>query len=275
MICIIYGPPGKGKTCFLSHIINTYMFDNERNRKMREEIMKKQANGFTHIKTIPQHCGSCNYDLVGKRFRYSNRKCRRINPYKLGFANDLVKTHFNLPYEVIGITEAQKYLNSRMCKGFPDWQSRWYEQHRHNHLDIFLDTQRPGLIDINVRELAHFIEIVNLDIKKDINGKIIALTWTIRHIENNFLYERYIASGKKDNSCYKQMKVTANYNVFECYDSTSCKPKFYQGHFDEDFDYISSDKAEETFNGYIEYLDKYNDELPKDYYKTKTRSEKK
>lgn len=270
MICIIFAPPRTGKTCFLSHVINSYMFDNERNRKMQQEIIKKQINGFDNIKTIPQHCGSCNYDLVGKRFRYSNRKCRRINPYKLGFANDLVKTHFNLPYEVIGITEAQKYLNSRMCKGFPDWQSRWYEQHGHNHLDIYLDTQRPGLIDINIRELAHFIEIFKLDIKHDKNGKILSLTWTIRHIENNFLYERYVASGKKDNSCYKQMTVTANYNVFECYDSYSCEPLFYSGHLEEDFDYDVNNAIPETIEGYVDYLHKYEKELPDNYYKTRS-----
>jgi hypothetical protein len=50
-----------------------------------------------------------------------------------------------------------------MSKAFPDWQSRWYEQHGHNNLDIWLDTQRPMLIDVNIRELSQFVEIVKLD----------------------------------------------------------------------------------------------------------------
>lgn len=270
MICIIFAPPRTGKTCFLTHILNTYMFDNERNYKMQQELRQKQANGFDNIKTIPQHCVSSNYGVTGYKFRYSPRKSRIINPYKLGFKNELVETHFNLPYEVIGITEAQKYLNSRMSRYFPDWQSRWYEQHGHNYIDIFLDTQRPGLIDVNVRELSHFIEIVKLDRKYDKNGKIISLIWTIRHIENNALYERYIASGKKDNTCYEQMIITANYNVFECYESTSCKPKFYEGHFEEDIDYFVSEDTEETLDGYTKYLHKYDDELPDNFYQKRS-----
>ena len=123
------------------------------------------------------------------------------------------------------ITEAQKYLNSRMSMYFPEWQSRWYEQHGHFDLDIYLDTQRPMLIDVNIRELAQFIEIVKLDLKYDDYGKVKSLTWTIRKIDNSSLFDRYMASGKKDKECYTEETVTANYNVFECYDSQNCKPK--------------------------------------------------
>lgn len=266
MICIIFAPPRTGKTCFLTHIANTYMFDHERNYKMQQELKQKQANGFTNIKTIPQHCVSSNYAIIGHKFRYSPRKSRIINPYRLGFYNEFVDTHFLLPYGVFVITEAQKYTNSRMSKYFPDWQSRMYEQHGHNNIDFFLDTQRPGLIDINIRELSHFIEIVKLDKKFDNNGKIIGLKWTIRHIENSSLYEKYISSGKKDISCYEQLIVTANYNVFDCYESTSCKPKFYAGHFNHDIDYVESAKVEESLKGYKDYLRYYDDELPENYY---------
>ena len=104
---------------------------------------------------------------------------------------------------------------------------RWYEQHGHNNLDIYLDTQRPMLIDINIRELAHFIEIVKLDIKKDKRGNVIALKWLVRHIENSALFDKYMSSGKKDSTCFIEEIIVADYNVFECYDSQSCKPKFY------------------------------------------------
>ncbi len=157
-----------------------------------------------------------------------------------------------------------------MSKYFPDWQSRWYEQHGHNNLDIFLDTQRPSLIDVNVRELAHFIEIVKLNKYYDENGNIKALMWTIRHIDNSSLYERYMSSGKKDSSCYEQMEIMADYNVFKCYESTCCKPKFYAGHFDEDFDYLSSIQTEDSLQGYIEYLLNNDDELPDGFYQTRS-----
>lgn len=266
MITIIFAPPRTGKTCFLTHILNSYAFDRERNRNMQKEIMSKQMSGFKNIKTNPIHCVASNYDITFRKYGYSRRQSRRINPYRLGFANKFVKTHFNLPYEVIGITEAQKYLNSRMSMYFPDWQSRWYEQHGHDNLDIYLDTQRPMLIDVNIRELASFIEIVKLKIHTDENGKVDRLTWTIRKIENSSLFDRYMASGKKDKDCYTEETVVADYNVFALYDSQSCKPKFYEGHLEEDFDLVYSKKQEDNFENIVKYLKEVDDELPDEFY---------
>lgn len=256
----------------MTYIARQMAFDRSRNKQMAREIMLKQQNGFKQIKTIPIHCVSANYDMTFKKFRYSPRYSRRINPYRLGFANQFVETHFSLPYECVCITEAQKYLNSRMSMYFPDWQSRWYEQHGHDDIDIYLDTQRPMLIDVNIRELAQFIEIVKLIIKRNEYGKICKLTWVIRHIENSGLFDKYMASGKRDSSCYTEEKITADFNVFDCYDSQSCKPKFYEGHFDEDFDYNQSTPVEQTLEGYMNYLQEFDDELPENYYQTRRKS---
>ena len=214
MITIIFAPPRTGKTCFLTHIANVAAFDKARNTAMRREIGLKRQNGFDGLETVPVHCVSANYDIVMRKFGYSPRLSRRINPYRLGYANDFVQTHFNLPYECICITEAQKYLNSRMSVYFPDWQSRWYEQHGHNDLDIWLDTQRPMLIDVNVRELSQFIEIMGLKFKYDGFGRVRSLTWTIRRIDNSSLFDRYMQSGKKDKDCYVEETVKVTIAVF-------------------------------------------------------------
>ena len=75
-----------------------------------------------------------------------------------------------------------------------------------------------------------------------------------------------MASGKKDKSCYTEDIVTAEYNVFACYNSQSCKPKFYDGHFEHDFDYSPAEPTEETLDGYIRYLQENDDELPARFY---------
>lgn len=265
-ITIVYAPPRTGKTVFLTHVATQLMFNRERNRLMQQEIYNKQQNGFTNIKTIPEHCVSSNYDITGHKFRRTPRYSRRINPYKLGFKNKFVKIHFNLPYEAIFITEAQKYFNSRMSMYYPDWQSRWFEQHGHDNIDIWLDTQRPMLIDVNIRELSQFIEIVKLDVHKDKYGRVQGMTWTIRKIESSSLFDKYMASGKQDKSCYTEETVTADYNVFKCYDSQSCKPKFYDGHMEADFDYEQAEPTEETMQGYIKWLKENDDELPEEFY---------
>ena len=242
---------------------NLVAFDRERNKNMRLDIMQKNATGFNL--SCPPHCVSANFDMTMRQFGYRPRVNRRINPFRLGFANKYVNTHFNYRYESIFITEAQKYLNSRLSLYFPTWQSRWYEQHRHLDLDIWLDTQRPMLIDVNVRDLAQFIEIVDLNIKKDKYDNIVGLVWNIRRISDSSLFDRYIASGKKDSDCYTEETVVADYNVFACYDSQSCKPKFYDGHMEEDIDYQEAKPTEESIKGYIEFLQEFDDEMPENY----------
>ena len=73
MITIIFAPPRTGKTCFMTHCLNQYAFDKQRNKLMTNEIANKNLNGFNL--TIPKHCVSSNYDIT-----FAN----------LGIAQDLV-----------------------------------------------------------------------------------------------------------------------------------------------------------------------------------------
>lgn len=264
MIEIFFGPPGVGKTSCMVACGNSYAFNKNRNRAMQFEVMRKNTNGFNL--TIPRHCVSANFDVIFKKFRYSPRLVRRINPYRLGFKNPFVETHFNLPFEVIMITEAQKYFNSRMSMYYPDWQSRWFEMHRHNDLVIMLDTQRPMLIDVNIRELATFTEVINMDIKYDKHGKFEKIIWKVRRIENSSLFDKYMSSGKTDTTCYVEDEIVSYVNVFTLYDSQSCKPRFYDGHFNEDFDLKYTEPTEESLEGYIKFLKENDDEMPDGFY---------
>lgn len=272
MITIIEAPPRTGKTALMTALAYQYAYDAQRNRAMQLELMQKQASGFTGIQTIPEHCVSANYDMFFRRFRYSPRKTRRINPYRLGFANPYVETHFNLPREVICITEAQMYLNSRRSAFFPDWQSRWYEQHGHNLLDIFLDTQRVGLIDLNVRELARFIEVVLLEILAyDRFRRPCQFAWTLRHIDNLQMFEAYCSSGKRDKDCYTESRFVVDAPIFDFYDSFSCKPKFYAGHEHSDIDYSEAELTEDNFDGYMKWLSSFDDKPPKGFYRKESK----
>jgi len=268
MITIIYGGVGMGKTCFLAHTLNRFAFDKERNTLMRREIESLNSIGFNL--TVPKHCVSANFPLEFRKFGYTRRNSRLINPFHLGFKNEDVKTHFNFPYEVIGITEAQTYFNSRMSLYYPDWQSRFFEEHRHNNLDFYLDCQRSHLIDLNIRELSTFIEIVRLDIKNNEFGSPCKLTWTLRIIENNFLNEKYLNSGKTDKSCYTEQKVVADYNVFSLYDSQLMKPKFYDGRYFKDFDYKQSCITERSLDGFKEFCKSIDGAVPQGFYKKRT-----
>ncbi len=271
MILIIYAPPRYGKTILMTHFANMVCFDRQRTRAMQNEIVIKQASGFEHLKTIPQHCVSANYDMTMRKFGYSPRYNRRINPFRLGFANPHVKTHFNLPYELICVDEAQKYFNSRMALYYPDWQSRYFEEHGHDDLDFIFATQRPMLIDPNIRDLACFLEVVELEVHTNELGKPDKFSWDTRFMKDSSAWDCYMASHKKDKDCYKSLEIRDTQNLYNCYDHQSCKPKFYDGHFKEDFDYntaIPLDGADAE--NYIRYLELHDDEYPKGFYQKRS-----
>ena len=68
---------------------------------------------------------------------------------------------------------------------------------------------------------------------------------------------------------YEEKIITADYNVFACYNSQNCKPKFYDGHLTEDFDLDYSSGLVESIEGYIKYLQESDDELPEEFYQSR------
>lgn len=251
MITIIFGPPRIGKTAFMVHLLNERAFDFQRNSTMRRAIEYKNQNGFNL--SIPQHCVAANFDITFRKQGHIKRQARIIDPKKLGFGGEGRKTHFLLPYETIGIMEGQEFFNSRKFAEFKSWQSNLFEQHGHNHIDLIIDTQRPGLIDVNIRELARFIEIRSLEVNYDKNQWFNNLTWTVREFDNCGLVDEYMRSGKKE-KVYNEIKVVSKQNVLKSYDSWSLEPKFYAGHMNDDFDLEYCKSFGPTKDDYIQYL---------------------
>ena len=81
--------------------------------------------------------------------------------------------------------------------------------------------------------------------------------------------DEYFNSGKKDKSTYTEQTITAKYNIHDNYNSQMCKPKFYDGHIDEDFDTREHEPLTENIEGYIKYLKEADDELPDNFYNAK------
>lgn len=221
MITIICGVPGAGKTALLTHFLNTYAFDKELNNKRKKELAAYEIEPL-------KHCIYSNYNITFKKHNYFNRYAHQINPFRLGFLNEYVQTHYIEPYSIIGITEGQTYFNSRKSKDYPAWQSRWYEAHRHHDLTIYIDVQRAALIDLNIRELSAVVEVQDLKIKYDKNGQIKKIVWTVRFFENYAAYDTYSINGKIDKKYYDEQKIVANYNVFELYRSKELRYRFYE-----------------------------------------------
>jgi len=270
MIYVICGHPGIGKTAFLTHVLVQAMFDRKRYLAMKKAIEAKHDGDFA--RTIPQHPVYANYYINGRKYLYRPRTSHALKPFHLGFCDDTnkeIEMHHLPPFAVVGITEGQKYLNSRKSAKYPDWQSRWYEAHRHNNYDIYIDIQRFDLVDLNIRELAQFIEIQGIEHLTK-RGKTM-IRWTIRRFETAREMERYMSSGKKDTTTYTEEKVKADYNVHDCYDSQMCEPQFYKGHLDNDYNTAKNLPPPHTKKEYADYHAIQDDDCPPMFYGTKSK----
>ena len=167
MIHIIFGFPGAGKTGYEVGQAVPYLNNSDECLTLlsntEEQVNRLRcANGFDL--SMPKHAPIyTNFDL-----RVDNGReivsAYYIDGFHLGFENPDVDIMPVYPGSKIFLSEAQRYYNSRN-KGLPDWVSRFYEEHRHFGLDIYLDCQRPQLIDANIREIAEeFIEVIKTEV---------------------------------------------------------------------------------------------------------------
>ena len=167
MITIVFGLPGAGKTAYMVGQAVPYLNNSD-------ECLTLQADTEMEVNAMICNNG-CSLSLPKHAPVYTNFNlsvdsgCEVVGAYyidgfHLGFENPDVDIMPVYPGSKIFLSEAQRYYNSRN-KGFPDWVSRFYEEHRHFGLDIYLDCQRPGLIDANIREITgEFIEVLNVEV---------------------------------------------------------------------------------------------------------------
>ena len=129
-----------------------------------------------------------------------------------------------LPSARIYLSEAQRYYNARRSKDLPDWVSRFYEEHGHFDLNIMLDVQRPGLIDVNIRELVEcFIEVRGMTNKYDESGNIVCSIFHLRVFSDWKFVDKYLSTGEK---CYEEQNVVFQGCVFDYYKSMAYYDEF-------------------------------------------------
>ena len=180
-----------------------------------------------------------------------------LAPYHLGLAEegkDAIPVQFLPPYSLLIIPEAQRYFDAR--QGIRPSVSGFFEKHRHQKLEIILESQRPDLLDLNIRRLTHkFIEMRGVENKTNFAGRVEATTWHQREFTSWNDVNDYI-NGKGD--AYTDKKVIHHGNIFACYNSFACAKEFFPrdkgGKQAYDFLEAYSSAMEKGFpKGYEEY----------------------
>ncbi len=267
MITIVYGKPGCGKTAFLAadgaHWMD-YSHDSLalfRECHERVEALREEGYDFTLPDRPPVYS---NFSL--------SVPCGVIEPFK-SYCLDGYETGFEpedesypnspvYPCSRIYFSEAQRYYNARLFSKMPDWISRYYEQHRHFGLEIFLDVQRAGLIDLNIREIAErFILMRRIVHKVDAIGNILSSTFHYYEFSDCKEVDRFCESGAGE---YVERTSVYDGCIFDCYDSTSYYRSFIPK---RGVDFSHRDHPDPSSDTYVEEFERaYPQQAPEGFY---------
>lgn len=180
-----------------------------------------------------------------------------LSPYHLGIAEEgenARAVQFIPPYAVLIIPEAQRYFDGR--QQIPPSVSAFFEKHRHQHLEIYLESQRHDIIDLNIRRLTHrFIEMRGVSNAESFAGRVESTTWRQREFTCLQDVDDYI---KGKDVPYTDKFVIHAGNIFNCYNSYACAEEFFprakNGVTEYDFLRSYSEAMEKGFpKGYEDY----------------------
>ena len=218
MITIVFAEPGRGKTAYLTCNAATFLNRGPISQELYEStcayVESLNAEGFNY--SLPDHAPVYTNYRVGVSSGWNEiTESYYVDGFHLGFPNKYLPVFNVYPGSKIFLSEAQRYYNSRMSTYFPEWVSRWFEEHRHFDLDIWLDVQRPALIDINIRDIAErFVQILQVRLQR-------CETAADRHWQTVFDTVVYNSYADVESGNGTPTTEVLDFNVFEYYESQS------------------------------------------------------
>ncbi len=227
MITIIFGKSGAGKTSLMTHFMHDVYFreGNALLKKCIGEVTRANETRKTPLTPPTRPPIYADFEVrlhVGFEKWYTPYF---INGFYFGFANENMATQYILPYGRIFLSEAQRYFDSRKSGTFPRFAANAFEMHRHYGLDIWMDVQRVGLIDLNIRELCqHFIEVQSIETVESKAGNTEGATWSCREFDCLADVEQYLKTGDK---LYRETVYRHDGDIFGSFNSRGHAAEFF------------------------------------------------
>lgn len=229
MLHEVFGDYGAGKSAFLTYQIkNLYLNHGDEKlafcKSMIAQINLKRQKKLSYPKKPPIYA---NFDVTITKPDGTVFKPHRIDGDDIGLNLPNGETNYKYfpPGSAIFIDEAQNYFNSK--GDIKREVSAFFEQHRHNYLDIWLATQRGILINKDIRGICQdFKQILSLENEVSIFGTITQTTWHVKEFTEKYEFEKYLDTDGADDCKCDVMTYINKGNIFDCYDSHSYITKF-------------------------------------------------
>lgn len=243
MITVIYAGPGAGKGCLQTHLIEE-LYKEEGFDVFTDCCAEIEAYNLDNDLKLSKPTKVPFFSDFEVKFKIGYEKYYStyfLNGFFFGLENDRLPSMYVPPYSKVFLTEVQRYYDSRKHATFPDFVSRLYEMHRHFHLDIYLDLQRLGLLDLNIKELANrFIYIEKLNVIKNNLEQVEGVKWFCREFSSAKDADLYIDEKQNVGKAVIFHHVG---DVFENYNSYSNFDKFIP---DKYHDYLYMERNEKN-----------------------------
>ncbi len=218
----VFGERGAGKSVFLVSNLAQIYFERgqkllERSRRIIEEQNKSRKHKLTPPDKVPIYC---NFKVKIQNPDGSIYEPYYIKGSEIGIGKKYKKIY---PGAVIFIDEAQNEFNSK--NDLPRAVSAFFEKSRHADFEIWLASQRPILINKDIRDLSrHFVQIYNLEMTKAPFDIICGLKWHCREFDSRADVDEYVdlsKKGKADIVSYRETVYKSGGEVLDYYDSKS------------------------------------------------------
>lgn len=228
MITLVVGLPGHGKTSWLQQKLEEtyYMQRHELHKSCCKELDKQNEGREIQL----EYPGKDTPPIYATRDMASKFRVKRdeyyepyiINPYLLSPTNKEIPTQYFLPYARIFIPEAQKYFGSNQFQSLEPGIYRFFEAHRHNHYEIYIDSQVGGFVASRIRNIVdRVIEVRHQTHIYDGLGGIIHTTWHCREFDCLQDYDEYFSN--HDVKKYKETTYEYDGDIRKHYNGHGCQ----------------------------------------------------
>ncbi len=221
----VFGDRGAGKSAFLmSQAAAKIYFERgqeiwDNSCRIIEEQNKTRKKKLTPPDRVPIY-------TVNFTFEIQNPDGSVYKPYELkGDEIGIGKKYKKLyPGSVIIIDEAQNELNSKT--DLKRAVSEFFEKSRHADFEIWIASQRPILINKDIRDLSHhFIQIYNFEMTEAPFGIICSLKWNCREFNNRAEVDEYVDMSKESQEActyYRETVYEDTGDILDYYDTKGC-----------------------------------------------------
>ncbi len=190
-----------------------------------------------------------NMKIRVRRPEFGSRESWDFDARKLGFKSDDFSPDYIYPYSTLIVDEMHELFDSRNWQEFPEETSRYLEQCRKVGIEPVFIAQSDNLGELRIRQLCEITLIKKLSFVYSKDGDIVKCVWTVE------IWDRY--DDYKNGKPGRSERYVFNGNIFNYFDTTSGKERFFYGLEKSDFSVKTEKKVELTPESISEYAKKH------------------